>query len=383
MSKIVTFFKSKKEECIRLLISLGLLMLSAVIGIFIALKETNGLNRYVNEAYEYYRDSNWMALYNYAELTDDDFINEYFFENMASSIYGEIDESLLKLGKVEDDGDKAEAKLTYKGESSENATWSIKLKKTSERKYLFFYRWKLDIDDFILRDCTITVPEGCTAYVDGVELTAENSEKTTDDAGKTDTYTIPKIFMGSHTVNVAGDILDVSDAGVSWIEDNSSYIITSDEFAVLPSERDKLEENAGAIIQNMYAAVFSEAGVDGLSGYFIQDEVAKAKIQTVYDDLLAAITPEDGSTLNSMNITSFAEADITLDYPSKANVSVTFECTFSARGARSEGGGVREKYDGTASSTVTFHFVKEGENWLCDDFNMQCIDYSKKEVEEE
>lgn len=381
MSKIGKFIKSKKAEIIRLLISLGLLLISALIGIFLALKETNGLNRYVNEAYEYYRDNNWMALYNYADMSDDDFINEYFFEVMAASMYGEIDKSLLTLGEVEDDGDKATAKLIYKGAGSDDAAWVMNFKKTSESRYIFFKRWKLDIDAYILRGCTVTVPAGCDVYVDGVELTAENSAKETDSENGTDTYTIPKIFKGIHTVNVTGDILDVTDEQVTWNEDNGSYTLAEDSLVISPSDKDELVENAQTIVQSMYTAVFGGQGTESLIAYFAQNEEVKSKLQSVYDSIFAAITPEDGSTLNSISITSFTESGVSPDYPSGADVTLNFECTFSARGPRNTGGGVRDKYDGTATSTVTFHFVKEGESWLCDDLNMQCIDYSKQPEE--
>lgn len=98
--KISDFFKKRKAGIIHMLSSLLLLMFAAGIGIFLGLKETNGLQKYIDEAYEYYADSNWVALYNYAEVEDNDFINEYFFEKMADSLYGEIDGNKLKIGNT-------------------------------------------------------------------------------------------------------------------------------------------------------------------------------------------------------------------------------------------------------------------------------------------
>ena len=144
-----------------------------------------------------------------------------------------------------------------------------------------------------------------------------------------------------------------------------------------------INNNAEMIVQLMYKAVFERTGIDEVSTYFVADEAVRAKLTAVYDAMVLAIEPEDGSTLNSMDITEFSEHDIKLIYPSQVNLLLSFNCTFSARGARQEGGGIREKYDGTATSITTFHFIKDNENWLCDDFTMECIDYSKEEVEEE
>ena len=51
--KISDFFKKRKAGIIHMLSSLLLLMFAAGIGIFLGLKETNGLQKYIDEAYEY------------------------------------------------------------------------------------------------------------------------------------------------------------------------------------------------------------------------------------------------------------------------------------------------------------------------------------------
>lgn len=381
--KISEFIKKRKTGIIHLLSSLLLLMLAAGIGIFLGLKETNGLEKYIDEAYEYYADSNWAALYNYAEVVNNDFINEYFFEKMADSLYGEIDGNKLKLGNMVEDDGYVEVELIYDGSDGNSQTWKVCFIEKPERNYLFFHQWKLDLSDMIVNNCEVEAPAGFTVYVDGVELTDDNSTKTADSDNSRVTYIIPRIFKGDHNVMFKAEITEPLEVDVLWNEDGMKYVLEEDKLSVVNSEAAIINNNAEMIVQLMYKAVFERAGIDEVSTYFVADEAVMAKLTAVYDAMLLAIEPEDGSTLNSMDITEFSEHNIKLIYPSQVNMLLSFNCTFSARGARQEGGGIREKYDGTATSITTFHFIKDNENWLCDDFTMECIDYSKEEVEEE
>ena len=163
--KISDFFKKRKAGIIHMLSSLLLLMFAAGIGIFLGLKETNGLQKYIDEAYEYYADSNWVALYNYAEVEDNDFINEYFFEKMADSLYGEIDGNKLKIGNTVENEGYAEVELSYDGTDGNSNTWKVRFIEKAERNYLFFHQWKLDVSDMIIKDCKVEAPAGFTVYV--------------------------------------------------------------------------------------------------------------------------------------------------------------------------------------------------------------------------
>ena len=380
--KIVEFIKKKKQSLIQLGGSLLLLLIAAGVGIFMGLKETNGLGKYVDEVYEYYEDSNWVALYKYAEYTGDEFINEYFFEQMSQSLYGEIDSSKLSLGDVDEDDGIATINLNYKDADGNSVTWKAKLSEKSEKNYLLFNQWKFDISDFIVKDCKVTALTDFQVYVDGVLLTEENAAKTEDTEQGTVTYTIPQIFKGEHTVYIKKDLLGVIEATVVWDEDGGSYVLDKEQLSLDQTETAKIQSSAETIVGLMYKAIFDEAGTDEVNGYFVQSEEVKAKLTSVYDNMLAAIQPEYGSTLNSISITGFTDGNVKLSYPSDVEVTIGFDCTFKARGPRNEGGGIREKYEGTATSTITLHFVRSGEEWLCSDLNMTCIDYSKKEEQQ-
>lgn len=383
MSKIVEFIKKRKSGLIHLGVSLLLLLVAAGIGIFLGLKKTNGLDRYINEAYEYYQDSNWVALYKYSENKGDDFINEYFFEVMAEAAYGEVDKSKLSLGDVTEDDGKATAELKYKDSDDKEVTWSVEFLEKPEKNYVIFNQWKLNIDSFIAQDSKLTVPSGFQVYVDGVELTEDNSTKTDNTEQETVTFTIPKIFKGEHVIYVKKDLIEVFEETVQWSENNSEYVLDTSKLQLVQAEQEKIKTSSEEIVQLMYKAVFEELGTEELGSYIVQDEGVKEKMQAVYDSILVAITPDDGSTLNSISITSFTENQVQLDYPSKANVTLTFDCTFKARGPRDYAAGIREIYEGSTSSTITLHFIQDGENWLCDNLDMQCIDYSKPEEPEE
>lgn len=381
--KILDFIKKRKAAIIHMLSSLLLLVLAAGIGIFLGLEETNGLDKYINEAYEYYADSNWVALYNYAEVEDNDFINEYFFSKMFDSLYGEIDKSKLSLWNIAEADGHAEAELYYDGEEGNKTMWKIRFTEKPEKNYLFFHQWKLDISDMIIKDCKVAAPADFVVYVDGVELTEDNSTRSEEGDTGTAVYVIPEIFKGDHNVMFKAEMTEPLEAGVTWNENGMTYALEQEKLSVVSSEAAKINSNAEMIVQLMYKAVFEKIGIDEVGVYFVADEGVRSKLAAVYDAMLLAIEPEDGSTLNSMDITEFSGHYITYTYPSQVNMSLDFSCTFNARGARQEGGGIREKYEGTSESTIAFHFIQDGENWLCDDLVMECIDYSKEEVAEE
>ena len=138
-----------------------------------------------------------------------------------------------------------------------------------------------------------------------------------------------------------------------------------------------------SIVQLMYKNIFEETQLTGLEEYMLNSEETKAVFTSTYEKLLAAIQPEDGSTLNSLNITGFENYKIEYSHPNKALVSIDFTCTFKARGPRDAASGARDKYEGEARSTITMEYTYDGNDWMCSTLNMDCIDYSKKEEVEE
>lgn len=379
---IKKYIRKRKAGIIQVLISLLLLAIAAGIGIYIGLEETNGVDKYVNDAYEYYADNNWNALYTYAELKDDDFVNEFFFGEMAKSTYGNIDDSKLVLGEVTEKDGHVWAEMIYTKADGSKDIWKIKLLQKPEKNYIFFNKWKLDLSSVIVKECKVEAPAGFTLYIDGVELTEDNTKKIVNEESNMVTYMIPQMFKGKHIIYFDAEKVEPLEVNVEWNENGSKYVLEQDKLMLDNSETDKMNSNAQIITQLMYKAVFDKSGIDEVMPYFVADETVRAKVAAVYDAMLLSIEPDDGSTLNSMEILEFATQDIKYTYPVQSGLKLSFNCTFKARGPRPQGGGAREKYEGSTSSSISFSFVSDGENWLCNDFDMQCIDYSKKEEPE-
>lgn len=378
--KIIGFLKKKKKAIKQLFSSLLLLAIAAGIGIFIGLKETNGIQKYVNEVKDYIKDNNWIALYNYAERSDTDFINEYFFNEFAGKTYGEIKE--VKLGEVQENNDNAIINLNCENDDGKTIAEKLTLIKKPEKNYKFFNQWKIDIDSFIVEECTITVPKDFEVYVDGVGLSEENTIKTENGETGAVTYSVPEIFKGEHVLYLANDLVDVYETTINLDEDKASFVLDTTQLKLIQSETDILKINSENIIQLMYKGVFEKTGIEGLNTYILQDEQVNANLTSIYDGMISAIEPDDGSTLNSMNITGFRDFAMEYQFPDKASVTISFDCSFKARGGRSQVGGIREKYEGTTSSTIKLTFVRNENGWLCNALDMSCIDYSKKEETE-
>ena len=380
--KILAFFKKRKSGIIRLLGSLLLLMIAGCIGIALGLYKTNGTKKYVMEAYDYYKDNNWVALYKYAELTNDDFINDHFFEEVAQKKYGKVNKDTLSLGEIKKEGDKAYVSLNYKDASGNKVNCDFIMLMKPNKKYYFFNEWKMDISSFIAQKCKVTVPSGFEVYVDGVELSAENSTVVTNNQTGMIEYEIPRIFKGEHTIFAKKDMLQACEAEVTWDKDNCEYAIDTSTLKLVEGVETYVKSCSEAIIPLIYKNVFEETQLTGLEAYMLNSEETKAVFMATYDKILAAIQPEDGSTLNSLDITGFDNYKIEYSHPNKALVSIDFSCTFKARGPRDAASGARDKYEGEAKSTITMEYIYDGSQWMCSTLNMDCIDYSKKEVEE-
>lgn len=377
--KILEFFKKRKDSIKQLLGSMALLLLAGCVGIGLGLYKTNGTKKYVMEAVDYIKDNNWVALYNYAEMEDDDFINEYFFEQMAEHKYGTVNEKTLKLEEINKGEKDAKVQVYYTNDLGEKISCDFVMEKKSIKHYVFFNEWKLDLNNNILRTCSVVAPEGFVVYVDGVELTNDNAQVTYNEDLKMNEYIVPRIFEGEHIIYVKKDMLEVQEVTVLWEQDNSQYVVDSVNLQLSESVKDHLKTNAEMIIQLMYKNVFEETQLTGLENYVLGDENSQAAFMAIYDKILAAIQPEDGSTLNSMNITSFENFNVEYVHPDKAITTIDFVCTFKARGARDAASGAREKYEGETRSTVGLEFIYDGSKWVCNVLNMDCIDYSKQE----
>ena len=381
MDKVKAFFIKRKRSILQLFGSLLMLVIAAGIGIMLGLKKTNDINKYINEAVEYFGEANWVALYQYSEVEDSDFINEITFGQLAETLYGDISDNGAKVENIDEEDKDASVKVSYTITGGEAMSCQLEFDKKDIKNYIFFPQWKLDISHLILTDCKLVAKKGFAVYLDGIELTSENASIVNDDSTGTCTYTIPRLFKGDHVIYLQCDGVEVIESNVTWNENSSAYEMSASDIKLVQSQQDIINSSSKNIVVGMYAAIFDESGTDDLKQYFSQTESSLTALDGVYENMLAAINPDDGSTLNSIDITSFNHDGIEYIYPDKANVKVSFECTFKARGPRSSKGGVRERYNGTSSSEITLHFVKSGETWNCESADMECIDYSKKEEE--
>jgi len=385
MSKITKFLKKKRRSILQLFGSLIMLALAAGIGIMMGLKKTNDINKYINEAVDYLAEENWVALYQYSEIEDSAFVNEIEFERVAESLYGKLAEEKVNIVNVDEKEKNATVTVSYKIEDGSEKTCKLEFDKKDIKNYKFFPQWKLNIDDMIISDCRLVIKKGFKVYLDGIELTADNSDivsgnENGNEAG-IDIYNISRIFKGEHVIYLQHEGLEVIEASAVWNENGSEYKMNEEEIKLMQSQKDELNSTSKNVVIGMYAAIFEESGTDGIKQYFSQTDDILVALDGVYDNMLSAIKPDDGSTLNSIDITSFNYDNIEYTFPDKAEVKVSFECGFKATGPRNKNGGVRERYEGTSGSEITLCFVKSAGTWSCETVDMECIDYSKKEEE--
>lgn len=385
MSKITKFLKKKRRSILQLFGSLIMLALAAGIGIMLGLKKTNDINKYINEAVDYLAEENWVALYQYSELEDSTFINEIEFGKAAEALYGKITEEKVNIVNVDENEKNATVIVSYKSDDGSEKTCELEFDKKDKKNYKFFPQWKLNIDDMIISDCKLVIKKGFKVYLDGIELTADNADIASGNEKGTETgidvYNISRIFKGEHVIYLQREGLEVIEASAVWNENGSEYKMNENEIKLMQSQKDELNSSSKNVVIGMYAAIFEESGTEGIKQYFSQTEDILGALDGVYENMLSAIKPDDGSTLNSIDIISFNYDNIEYTFPDKADVKVSFECSFKATGPRNKNGGVRERYEGTSGSEIMLSFVKSDGAWRCEKVDMECIDYSKKEEE--
>lgn len=385
MSKITKFLKKKRRSILQLFGSLIMLALAAGIGIMLGLKKTNDINKYINEAVDYLAEENWVALYQYSELEDSTFINEIEFGKAAEALYGKITEEKVNIVNVDEKEKNATVTVSYKSDDGSEKTCELEFDKKDKKNYKFFPQWKLNIDDMIISDCKLVIKKGFKVYLDGIELMADNADIASGNENGTETgidvYNISRIFKGEHVIYLQREGLEVIEASAVWNENGSEYKMNENEIKLMQSQKDELNSSSKNVVIGMYAAIFEESGTEGIKQYFSQTEDILGALDGVYENMLSAIKPDDGSTLNSIDIISFNYDNIEYTFPDKADVKVSFECSFKATGPRNKNGGVRERYEGTSGSEIMLSFVKSDGAWRCEKVDMECIDYSKKEEE--
>ena len=356
-----------------------ILAVCGFIGIFIAVGERAGSSyRFAEKYFTYYITNNYQEMYKMIDGENSDFISFENFQSMCSGekVYGSMKD--YTIGSATKNGDSVTYVVSYYMEGDNNQhTYTITLNKQKEKKYLFFDTWKVSVKRFLVKDFQIKTPAGMKASLDGKDL-SKYSDGTSED-GTQDYYRIPVLFTGDHTLMVSSDIVGNISKAVYVRKDDESMELTTKDFKMNSGEQKDIESYSGLLLMNMYTYTMDGVSTfeDKVSKLFAPDEQSQAAARYAFDQLRAAITKEDGSSLRTLDIGTITPYLTTFEYPGKAVVQVDYSYSFTANGGTTILNGIINYYSGDGWASARYTFTLADGAWKVTGIEMPCVNYEE------
>ncbi len=386
MSKKKKKFEIKLSTVVNLSISMACLLLAGGIGVFLAFYNTHSPQKYMDEYYECFINESYSALFKSSGVSEDRFISTENFARMMVNEYGYEETDKYSIGNLEKEGEFANATVSFvDSESLSTVKWNLKLQKSAEKKYIFFNEWNVNIDEFILNNIIITADEEIEIIIDDINITTEEIEgvkKVFHEKTGLITYTIERMFKGTHSLILAGKHTMPESELVIFDEDNRSYIAGT-VGVVETAVKDSLYSVTRDIIVEVYNSAFAEEAGENLVALFSSKEGVAEQITEAYNGILSQINKEDGSMLISIDITDYSISFEDYTYNEQLVSVFDYTAAFTAKTGRTLGDGVRKTYEGTVNSQAKVIFEYVEDSWQAVDIDMNCIDYSQPEDEEQ
>lgn len=408
IDKFKKFRKTKTGGIVcQIVSSLFMLAVAAGIGIFLAVgKVKGGPTIFAEEYFSYYAANNWYSMYENTEVKESRFINRSAFIRYMSQNEIPREVESFEVAEVDKDGDYAKVKINYVMKNEEESvsnlapgdeqdtgeeitqetteqitskkinnkgTCTLKIKRQEENIMLFYSTWLGDIESDIIKDCTISIPDGFTLKFDSDDV--EDLHKKNAETGMK-TYKIDRIFKGIHKLEVSGNGIDTKTIEVNWNKDKSEHHISITDLGISDEMLKEIETKTKQLLLKYYESALLNVGAEPIKELVSGDEAVKESIDNQYKELLANINKEDGAMLSTLDIVS---CKCTIDeyvYMESAKVTAEYTANYSAKKARNIVYGVRESYVGTNTATMTLSLKYVDGVWTIVDSNMTCIDYS-------
>lgn len=228
------------------------------------------------------------ALFHFLGLERSPFVNEEAFARFLeeSCSYSRI----KSYGLTKDTGSSADG-ICYRiefhtGPHSTPIIKTLRLKKSQEKQYLFFDSWSVDHEGYFARGCSIRVPAGASADLDGIPLTGEQKREERD---RLITYEAGTLFTGTHsiTVHMPGfqDYTAEISLGHSDDKDNPVYTVTPSMLSLTEGTKRELASHTEEMIQTLYSGVLQNKSLNWLHRKFPFEESVLSALGQKYDTL--------------------------------------------------------------------------------------------------
>lgn len=433
-NKIKEWKKNKIVAIVwQLVSSLLLLALAGGIGIFVAVGQMRGGPKvFAEEYFEYYMNNNWYNMYQKTEITESKFINFKTFAQMMSQ--NAIDGNVTDYEVIVDSrsGDYATVRVKYNMNKTADATeeiteppveetvaeetpaeetpaeapaeetaadetpvetpaetqpeetepatvkaegtYTMTLKRQPKNILLVYSTWKGWMDSYIIKDCTIEVPDYAKVTFDGIDV-SDCLTGTNEETGNA-VYSLDRVFMGHHIIKIEGESIDTITETVLWEKNNEKYELVQSSIPIKAEHLQNMQKKSVEILQAYYASGLSDGSADGIKPLFRESEEAYAHIDEQIKALYNEINHEDGRTLISMEITSLRYEITDFVYNDSVTVNMIYDVNYSAKKGRTAISGYRKNYNGANTAIAAVYFKYIDGQWHPVDSSVTCVDYT-------
>jgi hypothetical protein len=360
--------------------TVGMLIVAACIllGAFLAIYE-NKTNAGIvaNEYFECYLRNDFEGMYKYVDVQESEFVD---YDAFAYKLEVEKPQGSLTdytISKPKKKGNKATVTVKYTNSfSGEEEKFVITLVKTRESITDLIPEWRVNIDDWIVNDVEISIPEGATLLVDGNATDNEGTQ--TEDKTY---FSIDRMLSGDHDFYVETTLGEGTQTD-NISKDGTNIDISTDIVTLKSEYSEELYDNADEVIMALFeAAKDRDKSYKAVKSYFTKagrEDLKKAfsKIRKIL--FLNDVEEDIDSSL--YEITDLVVADMTKSVNSFNEngdivIKVKFEFDFTAQSNTSEDAiyysSYVSEYSGTYLSTVKLYYSYKDGDWKLTDISIK------------
>lgn len=280
--------KSKKNK----ILLITLIIICAILGCTYKYFESLASpKRVVKDYVKALINNDYDKLYSYLDIEGDNtFVSKKIFKELYKDSKSDTKILDYSIGEVKysDSGLTASVKVSVsiKGSSNEDSSY-IKLKKAKGKKYFFFKKWIVDIDDTVevVKDYQISVLKGAKLYYSGLEVKDKYKDKKLSN-DENDVYILPIVFEKEAKVKaILKNGLEIENK-VRPYTDNEKYTLSFSKNSISKEQETKLLAFFKTTIEGIYNDIIEGKDWESVKSKYEREGLDTTKLKDTYEEYL-------------------------------------------------------------------------------------------------
>ncbi len=301
---------------------LSVAFIASIVVFFVVGKNTFSAQNVATDYFKAIINGDWDVAYDMMDMDESDFINKDMFVKAVNG------SDTLKVNKytvkASESSIAADAVIKYRkrGASSDDEL-ELFMNKEDSKQFLLFDSWKISSDSYTVSDFTVQVPSGTTLYMDDVEVPEKYIDEDTDSYT---TYTIDKLFKGTHTFYIeTGDF--ESSKGTYDVEYDEDYY-TVDSIKIDQDSQKEIVDTAYGYMKQIIDAASTGQKFNSIKDIFTDDAAkdAKGEYENYFAGSFYAYAKDDGITGVAL---SNVDADVESVYIEEGEVFISISIRYN------------------------------------------------------